>query len=684
MTNPGNTGEILLPGEKLVSLKARLGNKSLGLSRCLQMGLPVPAFLAVDADHSRELLENCELRSLVTEEAHRILAAGLYAVRSSALSEDGRVKSQAGRFKTLAGLPPEQLSGAIEAVLKDAELILEGRLEEFSLLIQEFWEPEYSGVTFTRSPLGGREMVVEYLPGRGENLVGGRETPQRRGFYWNQPPDLELLSVLGGEAGLEVFKRLETALGFPQDIEWGVKEGKLFILQTRPITSISAGQYREILYLENMLPREGKFYFARTELCEAAPRPTPATFYLLRKIYAQEGPIAEVYEKEGIVYQDTGFLLTLGSRLYVDKEKELQSLLPAYSCLSDSAYTPQPVQASGSWQSFKNLMKLNSLKLNKDQDDFWQLKKKWEAESPPAPALPQALDAFLQDYRQIFAVNLRSGFAVKKLELALGKDKSWLPSILGAGGFFLPPLEAGFDFSGLKGNSLELSEVSAFQEMKANGGANEEFEKWWKTQGWLRKIWLKTVIVQALRYQRLRELGRALTVKSLAQLRAALLETAKNLDFSTPDHIFYASMEEVLAGQAEEAECRKRKAEYQSYSAFALPSEVMSSPRENRSEKLGIAPGTARGKLLGIKELEAENAGSPVILYAEILAPGLAVYFPRIKGIAAESGGMLSHLAILAREAGIPVVANFVLRQSGIEIGEEVLLNGSSGEIIKA
>lgn len=51
------------------------------------------------------------------------------------------------------------------------------------------------------------------------------------------------------------------------------------------------------------------------------------------------------------------------------------------------------------------------------------------------------------------------------------------------------------------------------------------------------------------------------------------------------------------------------------------------------------------------------------------------------KGIISENGGLLSHLAIIAREREIPVIVNFSLSKSEIKIGDEITMDGSTGEV---
>ena len=62
------------------------------------------------------------------------------------------------------------------------------------------------------------------------------------------------------------------------------------------------------------------------------------------------------------------------------------------------------------------------------------------------------------------------------------------------------------------------------------------------------------------------------------------------------------------------------------------------------------------------------------------MSPDLVRYFDDIIGIVSSSGGMLSHLAIIARERKLPVVVNFELNKN-IRIGSTIEIDGESGRI---
>ena len=329
-----------------------LGEKTKRLQQLADAGFNVPKFIAIPTG---------DIEGTSTDIAKRAideLGAKFYAVRSSALAEDASQSSMAGQFLTRLVVPSSELAQAIDEVRDDAKKKL-GSLEKFSLFIQEFVKADYSGIAFTRNPSGDRELVLEYHSGRGDAVVGGEVKPLRETFYRSQTPLSSKLPDI--EQARETFLKIEQLFGFPQDIEWCLKRGEWFILQSRPITSLTRPQVERLESLERPLPA-GKFYFAKTEVCDVAPRPSRSTLELLRAMYAEGGPVQLAYRAFGIVYQDTNFLLTLNGVLFVDKEKELQSLFPSHSYFHGDDYKPKPVRVKGFLTSLKNTKRLQVLK----------------------------------------------------------------------------------------------------------------------------------------------------------------------------------------------------------------------------------------------------------------------------------------------------------------------------------
>jgi pyruvate,water dikinase len=106
--------------------------------------------------------------------------------------------------------------------------------------------PLKSGVLFTADPVNRRRdrMIIESIFGLGEQMVSGEVTPDyyiidltgniKRERIVDQrvlePQEIRQLAQLGAE--------LARRFGAPQDIEWAIEDDKLYLLQSRPITTL--------------------------------------------------------------------------------------------------------------------------------------------------------------------------------------------------------------------------------------------------------------------------------------------------------------------------------------------------------------------------------------------------------------------------------------------------------------
>lgn len=224
------------------------------------------------------------------------------AVRSSATAEDIPQASFAGQQATYLNVIGEKkLKLAllnVWASLFEARAIfyrVHQNIDHFSVSIavpiQKMVESEVSGVMFTIDPVTNDKgkITVEAIFGLGELIVGGRETPDH---YEVTKNDFEIVSkelisqqkqLINSKRGSKLInvakahkkdQKLEDSLivelaklgskiekhyFFPQDIEWAYEAGKLYIVQTRPVTTIKEREIdknlkkKQDINLENIL-----------------------------------------------------------------------------------------------------------------------------------------------------------------------------------------------------------------------------------------------------------------------------------------------------------------------------------------------------------------------------------------------------------------------------------------------
>ena len=195
------------------------------------------------------------------EEALAILcpAGEPVAVRSSAPGEDGRDHSFAGQLESFLCVPTDEVSSRVLAVWNSAfgERVLAYRARHRipgtpkppAVLIQRMVRATASGVAFGADPVTGRPdlAVVAAVEGLGTALVNGERDADTwhvegsGGVVRRQPagpggagsPVLDDAQV---RAVAALARRTGEIFGCPQDIEWAIGDGRLQLLQSRPIT----------------------------------------------------------------------------------------------------------------------------------------------------------------------------------------------------------------------------------------------------------------------------------------------------------------------------------------------------------------------------------------------------------------------------------------------------------------
>lgn len=273
--------EFSLAGLDLPLDETLFGSKAARLSAALRAGLPVPPGFALSyqavARLGREGLSGAEERRL--QEAITLYGETGLAVRSSAIGEDSGSASFAGQHLSLLNVHgPAAFLRAVRAVWQSgqtpAALAYRARMNlpgeaQVAVLAQRLVASEISGVLFTVDPLdpSSPNWVVEASWGLGEAVVGGLVTPDhyvtnRQGDWLNcQPGHKDLKVVADGANGTaevditdpadyarpclsladlrgltQLAAACEELFGPGQDIEWAISEGKVYLLQARPVT----------------------------------------------------------------------------------------------------------------------------------------------------------------------------------------------------------------------------------------------------------------------------------------------------------------------------------------------------------------------------------------------------------------------------------------------------------------
>ncbi len=293
---------LLLQFDKLTATEQpSAGGKGGTLGRLFRAGYPVPdGFVVLPAAFVGDELSAVAWEEIKDELARLRAGAGrtAFAVRSSALSEDSAAASFAGEFETVLDVRTDDLvreavhtvrrSRHSERVRAYSEAKGIEPLHDMAVVVQRLVRADISGVLFTADPVSGSQMRMtgNFVYGFGEELVSGEAEPytfslERPKGKYEGPPALDRYA--GKLYKLAV--RLEKELGCPQDIEWAVADGKLYLLQSRPITTLVGydpvtGTWNDSL--------TGDYLWSRNNFGEGRPDVmAPFTFSISDKVWRE-------------------------------------------------------------------------------------------------------------------------------------------------------------------------------------------------------------------------------------------------------------------------------------------------------------------------------------------------------------------------------------------------------------
>ncbi len=270
-----------------------IGGKAESLGRMLRMGLPVPGgyVIAAQAFRNGKMMPEAytELKELV-KKLH--LRKGTYAVRSSAVGEDGTEDSFAGAYETILDVSPRDIKNAVFTVAASAENERVGVYSRergaesggTAVVIQRYISPDHAGVLFTADPVTASrgKMSGSFVNGVGEKLVSGE------GMDGEFTIDAVRYSYSGSEEMAPYAKKLFhyakriSADGVPKDIEWAVSGGRVYILQSRPITTLFRNDPDSFNINDSLC---GELLLSKTNVGEIFLRPvSPVTYGMVNMI----------------------------------------------------------------------------------------------------------------------------------------------------------------------------------------------------------------------------------------------------------------------------------------------------------------------------------------------------------------------------------------------------------------
>ncbi len=255
------------------------------------------------SEEIRKLIQEAKIPVEIEMEirkAYRELGNGkevFVAIRSSATAEDMPDASFAGQQDTYLNIKGEDLVvdkvkacwGSLFTPRAIYYRVQKGYKHEdvsIAVIVQKMVNSEKSGVMFTSHPVTGeKKCIIEAVFGLGEAIVSGLVTPDTYVYDRNSRKLVEVKvsdkkfmivrkngneRVELGEKGKErvlsdreieklvsLGELIEEHYGKPQDIEWAIENGEIYIVQSRPITTIRETEERKEVIEEGKILLKG-------------------------------------------------------------------------------------------------------------------------------------------------------------------------------------------------------------------------------------------------------------------------------------------------------------------------------------------------------------------------------------------------------------------------------------------
>jgi pyruvate,water dikinase len=257
-----------------------------------------PNLLEVSKKIHNKIMETpftTDLRAQI-EKIYKELNRSLISVRSSAHDEDSALHSFAGQLSSFLYIADfenalKALKECFASAYSERSLHyrtinkLELRKIKVSVIFQEMIDPDISGVFFTCNPINGNndQIFINSVYGVGEGLVSGLldadtyaisktdgsilektivEKPKKliRDKEKQQCLEVEVEAGLVNADSLssadlkklhDMATKIELFYGRPQDVEWAIKNGELYILQSRPVTTATENSRGTVYIWDN-------------------------------------------------------------------------------------------------------------------------------------------------------------------------------------------------------------------------------------------------------------------------------------------------------------------------------------------------------------------------------------------------------------------------------------------------
>jgi phosphohistidine swiveling domain-containing protein len=687
-----------------------LGGKARTLLELQLAGFRVPEFLCSPSDLGQAL---------------EILGAPL-VVRSSASIEDGREVSFAGQFRSFLNI--RTVEQAEEAVRKCRESVNTPSVAEYcrkhridppslqmSVIVQHMVQPELAGVVFTVNPVtGAEEVMIEACEGLADELLAGRTPPLDRNhpLVARYAPEIE-----------RVARQIQRHFGTPQDIEFAIENGTLYILQSRPITRIhfapGTGEWTNADFRDGGVscsvctPLQWSLYDFIWEN-------TLKNF--LREIKLLDGDFRAGRMFFGRPYWNLGEVKKCLAKLpgFVERKFD-EDLGVQINYEGDGGQTR--VTFRGLLKALPTGFAIESIWKQQAQFDRDFLAGGFETLAHKYQQIPAEVETVFgnlihEAYRITESNYFRTIYCASLAKLAFldSFPEADYTSLVSA----LPPLS-------------HLEPTRVLREMVVRGDADvfplqNQFRhhsrreldirapRWDEDRDWVESLLRQQerepvgtdprpaqARARAEALARLPFHQRRSFIKKLDRLRDFLWLREEMRDLSSRmyylirrhvlviaarrglgDDIFFMSFQEIL--EDDRSNIERNREIFESYRKFKAPNEIgcrftfTNGCIEGALRGIGASGGRVRGVARIARSVEeTARVEKGAILVCPFTDPGWTPVLDRVAGVVTETGGLLSHAAVICREYGIPAVLGVPDATGRIRDGGEIVVHGSEG-----
>jgi pyruvate,water dikinase len=713
-----------------------VGGKAANLGELIRAGFDVPAGVVLPA-----MVDDPALPAAVDEALSR-LNGERFAVRSSGIAEDLAAASFAGQYETYLGVTREGVAAAVRgcrdsgSAHRVAAYREKQRLSDapsaIAVIVQELVDAMAAGVAFSADPLTGvrDRVLVSAVKGLGERLVSGQATADEWSIEaGNATCRARPEGAIDADTALSIAGLARAAadhFGAPQDIEWALdREGRLFLLQSRPITALPDEARWE--------PPDGSSYLRNFRLGEWFFEPLTPLFddWLVKRLEAREFelmhrwmgiPITDHYHAlvNGWYFMHVGFMPDSPRAML---RMLLRHILPrAIRSPRRVAMMIRPLVSFAIPLYYEEWRRRIQPAHRRLVDESQQ-----RIEVADSQELIAIVDQLADDAGEYFAyIASVGGYAWKselklaefcrahlegsgltshqELVLACREPEAALNKVISLDWY--RPLLIETESSESAGEALARHRRLLARRREAESTARAALAGQPKL---LRRFDALLSVAQqfaSVREEQISDLTLGWPVLRLA-LRRLGEHLVRRKVLADPDEIFFLTREEVTAARADLTTAAGIRLETWKRQRLLTPPLRLGPERvmlrrmmddhvetfRARGQAAGVellrgmpsSPGIAQGRVRVIAGPDTfDDFEQGEVLVAQATTPGWTPLFARAAAVVTDTGSVMAHASLVAREYGIPAVVGTGVATQKLRDGMLVTVDGSAGVVLQA